>query len=76
MHNSVSPISKLLKSNKLDVRNDKKGNTKQPDGQNLNEGNQGNDGTNPETPASKDNINSPDLPPKGMMPPTPDMPKK
>jgi hypothetical protein len=56
--------------------NDKKGNTNQSKDQNSNQESQLNDGKNQETPLSKDNINSVDIPEKGLMPPGMDLPKK
>lgn len=56
--------------------NDKKGNTNQSKDQNSNQESQLNDGKNQEIPLSKDNINSVDIPEKGLMPPGMDLPKK
>jgi len=72
----IVPIQRNLAVSEQDSVNDKKGNTKQQVDQNSNEENQGNEGANLETPISKGNINSGDMPSKGIMPPDMDMPKK
>ncbi len=74
LNKPIVPIQRTIVVS--ETENNKKGNTKQQEGQpNQDNPKDGKEGENPQSP-NKGDINSPDGPAPGMMPPTPDMPKK